>query len=253
MNVNDFKQINPFARVVSRQTNTRHLSWMTQFRNRVQSEITEVVGQDVPTMLASAIAQLNAAVEHEDETYMLPSFKAQSEQLMQLDKERDRKYKAAKLMAKAMTSIGSAEQQQCALELLAEMDHYDVDVRVNYVEETTSMNELIQELQTEAWQTRLAVLELKTAFDGLASINGQMQQLIDERNDGQSQIPLQALRTARAASDEAYAVCVMMVNVFSVSEQRQGVSPYDEFIDHVNQDQEYYVEQVFTMEKKPGV
>ncbi len=141
MNVNDFKQINPFARIVSRQTNTRHLSWMTQFRNRVQSEITEVVGQDVPTMLASAIAQLNAAVEHEDETYMLPSFKAQSEQLMQLDKERDRKYKAAKLM----------------------------------------------------------------------------------------------------------------VNVFAVSEQRQGVSPYDEFIDHVNQDQEYYVEQVFTMEKKPGV
>lgn len=239
MNVNDFKQINPFARVVSRQTNTRHLSWMTQFRNRVQSEITEVVGQDVPTMLASAIAQLNAAVEHEDETYMLPSFKAQSEQLMQLDKERDRKYKAAKLMAKAMTSIGSAEQQQCALELLAEMDHYDVDVRVYYVEETTSMNELIQELQTEAWQTRLAVLELKTAFD--------------ERNDGQSQIPLQVLRTARAASDEAYAVCVMMVNVFAVSEQRQGVSPYDEFIDHVNQDREYYVEQVFTMEKKPGV
>ena len=133
------------------------------------------------------------------------------------------------------------------------MDHYDVDVRVNYVEETTSMNELIQELQTEVWQTRLAVLELKTAFDGLASINGQMRQLIDERNDGQSQIPLQALRTARAASDEAYAVCVMMVNVFAVSEQRQGVSPYDEFIDHVNQDQEYYVEQVFTMEKKPGV
>jgi hypothetical protein len=31
------------------------------------------------------------------------------------------------------------------------------------------------------------------------------------------------------------------------------VSPYDEFIDHVNQDREYYVEQVFTMEKKPGV
>ena len=37
----------------------------------------------------------------------------------------------------------------------------------------------------------------------------------------------------------------MVINAFAVVEQQQGVSPYDHAIDVVNQDQEYYVQQVF--------
>ena len=37
----------------------------------------------------------------------------------------------------------------------------------------------------------------------------------------------------------------MVINAFAVVEQQQGVSPYDHAIDVVNQDQDYYVQQVF--------
>ena len=40
MNINDFKQIKQFVYIVSRQSNNRHLSWMTQFKNRCQTEST---------------------------------------------------------------------------------------------------------------------------------------------------------------------------------------------------------------------
>lgn len=250
MNANDFKQIKGFVHTVAKQSNTRHLSWMTQFKNRMQTEIVDVIAEDVPPLLTSAITQLNTAVEHEDQTYLLPSYKALSAQIAELDDQRDKKYAAAKQMAQALTSIGSANQQQYAQELLALIDHYAVDTKASYAEETTKMNQLIQELQSAAWQTKLTELALKTTFDDLSSINAQIQALIDERNDALSQIPEQAMRTARAASDEAYALCVTVINAFAVAQWEVGQSPYDTCIDRVNQDQEYYVNHVFPKEKK---
>ena len=85
MNINVFKQINQFAYIVARQSNTRHLSWMTQFKNRMQTEITDLMGQDVPPLMAQAITQLGAAVAQEDQTYLLPSYKSLSAQLAEID------------------------------------------------------------------------------------------------------------------------------------------------------------------------
>ena len=250
MNANDFKQIKGFVHTVAKQSNTRHLSWMTQFKNRMQTEIVDVIAEDVPPLLTSAITQLNTAVEHEDQTYLLPSYKALSAQIAELDDQRDKKYAAAKQMATALTTLGSADQQQYAQELLDMMDHYKVDTKASYAEETTKMNQLIQELQSSAWQTKLTALALKTTFDDLTSLNTQIQALIDERNDALSQIPEQAMRTARAASDEAYALCVTVINAFAIAQWEVGQSPYDTCIDRVNQDQEYYVNHVFPKEKK---
>ena len=245
MNINDFKQINKFVHTLAKQSNNRHLSWMTQFKSRMQTEITEVLGQEVPALLAAAITQYNTAVAKEDETYLLPTYKALSEQIAELDKQRDKKYIAAKQMANALVSIGTGDQPQYAQDLLAEIDHYDVDTSAGYTAESTQMNQLIQELQTQEWQAKLTALGLKATFDDLSTINAQMQQLIDERNDALSQIPEQAMRTARAASDEAYALCVLEINSYAITEWYDGSSPYDTFIDHVNQDQEYYQNHVF--------
>lgn len=249
MNIIDFKQINQFAHTVAKQSNNRHLSWMTQFKSRVQTEITTVMGQDVPAILAAAITQLNAAIQHEDETYLLPTFKTLSAQIAEADDQRDKKYTAAKQMAQALTNIGTAAQQQYARDLLDELDHYNVDVKASYAEESTQMNQLIQELQTQEWQTALTSLNLKSTFDELSALNEQIQGLIDERNDALSQIPEQAMRTARAGSDEAYALTVMVINACAVYEYDNGASPYDTFIEHVNKDQEYYVNHVFPKEK----
>lgn len=53
------------------------------------------------------------------------------------------------------------------------------------------------------------------------------------------------MQRARQQADLVYVETVMVVNAFAVVEQQQGVSPYDHAIDVVNQDQEYYVQQVF--------
>jgi hypothetical protein len=53
------------------------------------------------------------------------------------------------------------------------------------------------------------------------------------------------MQRARVAADLVYVETVMVINAFAVVEQQQGASPYDHAIDVINQDQEYYVQQVF--------
>ena len=94
--------------------------------------------------------------------------------------------------------------------------------------------------------TTLAV----TALVGqLKTENQQVQTLIAQRNEQQAGIDSQAMQRARVAADLVYVETVMVINAFAVVEQQQGVSPYDHAIDVVNQDQEYYVQQVFPKAK----
>ncbi len=73
MNVNVFKQIGQFIAKFVNQSNTRHLSWIKQFGSRLQTEITDVLGAQVPALLAQAITQYQAAVAHEDDCYLIIS------------------------------------------------------------------------------------------------------------------------------------------------------------------------------------
>ena len=63
MNSNEFKQINAFLRKLTAQSNTRHLSWIKQFGGRLQSEIIEQLGAQVPALLTTAEAQEKAACD----------------------------------------------------------------------------------------------------------------------------------------------------------------------------------------------
>ena len=65
-----FKQINPFIGKVMNQKHIRHLSWMKRFDSRVGACVTEL-GQDVAVKVRHAYEALHAAVEHEDQVYLV--------------------------------------------------------------------------------------------------------------------------------------------------------------------------------------
>ena len=92
MNIYQFKQINGFAHLVQKQSNTRHLSWIKQFGERLQTEIIGQLGASVPALLSQAIAQYQAAADHEDECYLIISKSELTPQIAALDDERDTKY-----------------------------------------------------------------------------------------------------------------------------------------------------------------
>ena len=249
MNITVFSQINAFIRKVVNQSNTRHLSWMKQFVGRLQSEIVTAMGASVPQLLSQAIAELAAATAHEDDCYLIITKSEFTPQIAELDNQRDNIWVGAKSMADAMSRIGNAEQKEYANQLLDLAKHYKVDISERYDDQTTKMDQFLQVVQSAEWAPRLQALGLTAAIDDIATINQQMKQLIDRRNDELSTITPQAMVLARQASDEAYQLVVGVLNAFAIAQWNNGASPFDTVIAHINQDQDYYEKNVFAQAK----
>ena len=249
MDITVFSQINPFIRKVVNQSNTRHLSWMKQVQGRLQSEIVTAMGASVPQLLAQAIGQQGSTASHEDDCYLIITKSEFTPQIAELDNQRDDMWVGVKSMAEAMSRIGNAEQKQYSNQFLDLVKHYKVDISERYDDQTTKMDQFLQVVQTAEWAPRLQALGLTATIDSIGSINQQMKQLIDRRNDELATITPQAMLLARQASDEAYQLAVSVLNAFAISQWNNGSSPYDTVIAHINQDQDYYEKNVFAQSK----
>jgi hypothetical protein len=129
--------------------------------------------------------------------------------------------------------------------VLQAMRDYQVNISEGYELESTHIAQLIQQLEVSPLADDCTTLAVTALVGQLKTENQQVQTLIAQRNEQQAGIDAQAMQRARQAADLVYVETVMVVNAFAVVEQQQGVSPYDHAIDVVNQDQEYYVQQVF--------
>ena len=219
-----FKQINAFASKFERVGHAAHLSWMQRFQERVGTLIVTELGQDCPAMIVSQNTALVAAVQAEDEAYRTITRSP---------------------LVEALGRVGTAAQKEAAPRVLQAMRDYQVNISEGYELESTHIAQLIQQLEVSPLADDCTTLAVTALVGQLKTENQQVQTLIAQRNEQQAGIDAQAMQRARQAADLVYVETVMVINAFAVVEQQQGVSPYDHAIDVVNQDQEYYVQQVF--------
>ena len=240
-----FKQIEPFVGKMQRAPHAAHLSWMQRFQERVQTLIVTELGEDCPAMITSQNTALVAAVQAEDEAYRTITRSPLTEQIAEADQVRDNTYIGLRTMVEALGRVGTAAQKEAAPRVLQAMRDYQVSVTENYELESTHIAQLIQQLEVQPLSDDCTTLAITALVGQLKTENQQVQTLIAQRNEQQAGIDAQAMQRARVAADLVYVETVMVINAFAVVEQQQGVSPYDHAIDVVNQDQEYYVQQVF--------
>ena len=240
-----FKQIEPFVGKMQRAPHAAHLSWMQRFQERVGTLIVTELGQDCPAMIVSQNTALVAAVQAEDEAYRTITRSPLSEQIAEADQVRDNTFVGLRTMVEALGRVGTAAQKEAAPRVLQAMRDYQVNISEGYELESTHIAQLIQQLEVSPLADDCTTLAVTALVSQLKTENQQVQTLIAQRNEQQAGIDSQAMQRARQAADLVYVETVMVVNAFAVVEQQQGVSPYDHAIDVVNQDQEYYVQQVF--------
>ena len=240
-----FKQIEPFVGKMQRAPHAAHLSWMQRFQERVQTLIVTELGEDCPAMITSQNTALVAAVQAEDEAYRTITRSPLTEQIAEADQVRDNTYIGLRTMVEALGRVGTAAQKEAAPRVLQAARDYQVSVTENYELESTHIAQLIQQLEVQPLSDDCTTLGITPLVSQLKTENQQVQTLIAQRNEQQAGIDAQAMQRARVAADLVYVETVMVINAFAVVEQQQGVSPYDHAIDVVNQDQEYYVQQVF--------
>lgn len=240
-----FKQINAFINKANHAPHAAHLSWMQRFQERVGTLIVTELGQDCPAMIVSQNTALVAAVQAEDEAYRTITRSPLSDQIAEADQVRDNTFVGLRTMVEALGRVGTAAQKEAAPRVLQAMRDYQVNISEGYELESTHIAQLIQQLEVSPLADDCTTLAVTALVGQLKTENQQVQTLIAQRNEQQAGIDAQAMQRARVAADLVYVETVMVINAFAVVEQQQGVSPYDHAIDVVNQDQEYYVQQVF--------
>lgn len=240
-----FKQIEPFVGKMQRAPHAAHLSWMQRFQERVGTLIVTELGQDCPAMIISQNTALVAAVQAEDEAYRTITRSPLSEQIAEADQVRDNTFVGLRTMVEALGRVGTQAQKEAAPRVLQAMRDYQVNISEGYELESTHIAQLIQQLEVSPLADDCTTLAVAALVSQLKTENQQVQTLIAQRNEQQAGIDSQAMQRARVAADLVYVETVMVINAFAVVEQQQGVSPYDHAIDVINQDQEYYVQQVF--------
>ena len=240
-----FHQINAFINKASHAPHAAHLSWMQRFQERLQTLIVTELGEDCPAMIISQNTALAAAVQAEDEAYRTITRSPLTEQIAEADQVRDNTYIGLRTMVEALGRVGTAAQKEAAPRVQQAMRDYQVSTSENYELESTHIAQLIQQLELQPLADDCTTLSITPLVGQLKTENQQVQTLIAQRNEQQAGIDAQAMQRARQAADLVYVEKVMVVNAFAVVEQQQGASPYDHAIDVVNQDQEYYVQQVF--------
>jgi hypothetical protein len=218
---------------------------MQRFQERVQTLIVTELGQDCPAMIVSQNTALAAAVQAEDEAYRTITRSPLSEQIAEADQVRDNTFVGMRTMVEALGRVGTAAQKDAAPRVLQAMRDYQVNISEGYELESTHIAQLIQQLEVSPLSDDCTTLAITSLVSQLKTENQQVQTLIAQRNEQQAGIDAGAMQRARQQADLVYVETVMVINAFAVVEQQQGVSPYDHAIDVVNQDQEYYVQQVF--------
>ena len=196
-------------------------------------------------MIVSQNTALVAAVQAEDEAYRTITRSPLSDQIAEADQVRDNTFVGLRTMVEALGRVGTAAQKEAAPRVLQAMRDYQVNISEGYELESTHIAQLIQQLEVSPLADDCTTLAVTALVGQLKTENQQVQTLIAQRNEQQAGIDAQAMQRARVAADLVYVETVMVINAFAVVEQQQGVSPYDHAIDVVNQDQEYYVQQVF--------
>lgn len=240
-----FKQIEPFVGKMQRAPHAAHLSWMQRFQERVQTLIVTELGEDCPAMVISQNTALVAAVQAEDEAYRTINRSPLSEQIAEADTVRDNTFVGLRTMVEALGRVGTQAQKEAAPRVLQAMRDYQVNISEGYELESTHIAQLIQQLEVSPLSDDCTTLAVSALVAQLKTENQQVQTLIAQRNEQQAGIDMAAMQRARQQADLVYVETVMVINAFAVVEQQQGVSPYDHAIDVVNQDQDYYVQQVF--------
>ena len=91
--------------------------------------------------------------------------------------------------------------------------NYKIDTSENYMKESGNIENMLQDLLQ--YSTQLRKLGLDTLANQLRESNNTVRQLLASRNDERTARVMGELKTARAATDNAYAAVVFYTNAYT--------------------------------------
>ena len=194
----------------------------------------------LPVKVESVYTSFKDRVTAVDDAYKLSRASDYTQKIADEDDRRDNLYRQLVNLLKMYRRFGyDTEKKEAADYLWNIVKKYGVDPCENYSEESGKLQQMLQELTTDAEaELRTAKLGIENLITQLNTANEQVRTLMSSRNDERMQIGKAALATAREEADQAYCDLVLALNASAVMDD--DAHRFDELISQVNELIKYY-------------
>ena len=226
------KEIQAFA--PSHINNAAHFLFISNMAARAEKDAA------VAEKCAAQVASLRAAVTAEDENLKLSAKSLITDKIAEADKERDRLYSGYKKAVAGYADFPDAAMADAAKALAQHIKDYKINPQMQLDKETGLLVNFVQDLEGK-FAEQVKALSLTAFVEKLKAANEAVRDYTVQRTDERAAKTAGALKTARAASDEAYKTLVQHVNARALLE---GDADYAAFIDYANTEIEHFKKEV---------
>ena len=194
----------------------------------------------LPVKVEPAYTSFKDSVTAVDDAYKLSRSSDFTQKIADEDDRRDNLYRQLVNLLKMYSRFGyDAEKKEAADYLWNIVKKYGVDPNENYSEESGKLQQMLQELESNAQAAqRIAGLGIENLITQLNTANEQVRTLMSNRNDERMQVEKAALFNARENADQAYRDLILSLNASAVMDD--DAHRFDELISQVNELIKYY-------------
>lgn len=195
---------------------------------------------------ATAVAALKETVIAEDDALKISQKSLLTDDIVAADRKRDELYMAYRKLVKGSLNAPLDEMAEAAKVLNQNIKDYGIDPQMQLDKETGLLANLLGDL-TDKYASQVKTLGLTAYVTALETANDAVNALIMQRAEENSVKVAGALKTARAATDEAYKKLIKLVNALMTVEGEEG---YEDFANYMNEEIDRYHKEVLTAKKK---
>ena len=214
--------------------NAAHFLFVSNMAERAEKDAA------VSEKCAAQVKALRAAVTAEDESLKISAKSLITDKINEADRLRDQLYSGYKKAVSGYTDFPVEEMADAAKVLAQHIKDYKIDTQAQLDKETGLLVNFIQDLEGK-YKPQVDALSLGAFVEKLKAANETVRELTAQRTDERSAKTAGALKTARAASDEAYKTLVAHVNAHALLE---GDAEYSAFIDYANTEISHFKQEV---------
>lgn len=207
-----------------RMNNGAHFTFVSNILARAEAD------SKVKAKAAELVTALKEAVAAEDEALKISQKSLLTDEIAKADSNRDALYAGYKKAVEGFQAMPIADMAQAAKELAQHIKDYRISTTDQLDKETGLLVNFIADLETK-FATQVTTLSLTAFVTNLKEANERVRTLTLQRTEDRMALPIGAMKTARATSDEAYRQLVKMVNALALV---FGETDYADFIDYVN-------------------
>ncbi len=218
---------------VKRMNNGAHFTFASLILARAEADTA------VKAKASELVSNLKAAVNAEDEALKISQKSLLTDDIVKADSNRDALYVSYKKAVNAFISMPMEDMTNAAKVLAQHIKDYKIETDSQLDKETGLLVNFIKDLE-EKYAEQIKTLGLAAFVTNMKDANERVREYTLQRTNSKMGI-LGALKTARAATDEAYYALVEMVNALALV---FGETDYKSFIDYVNAEITHYKREV---------